>query len=47
MIALNWLLEYDISVVDFRLAGGVPLLILLCRRGACFEPFVKKLLEKF
>lgn len=36
LIALNWLLEYEISQEDFRLAGGVPLLILICRRGLCF-----------
>ena len=47
MIALNWLLEYNVSHEDFRLAGGVPLLILISRRGPYFKPFIEKLNEKF
>lgn len=46
-IGIKWLLSFPISQEDFRLAGGVPLIILMCRRKECMLDDITKILEKF
>jgi hypothetical protein len=40
LVTIEWLIDYDITQEDFRLAGGVPLLILVSRRGDKFNPYI-------
>ena len=41
VVAIQWLIECDISQEDFRLAGGLPLMIVMGRRKQKFEIYIK------